>query len=200
MHSDEPWTMPEVEELIERRIANKFQALESRISELARLQSAQRDPKTKSLAIVVFSGDLDKLMAAFTMATGAASMGLSVSMFFTFWGLVALRQRAVFKGKNLIEKILTAMLPSNPARVGISRMNCLGLGPLFFRRVMRRRHVTCLEELVTVAQQLNVRMIACQASMELMGISKGELIDGLDSGGVASFLDTALDSELTLFI
>ena len=150
--------------------------------------------------IIAFSGDMDKLFATFVLATGAAAAGMQVSIFFTFWGLNAIRQKALLRGKTLYGKLMALMLPSGPARLGTSRMNMLGMGPAFFRYVMKKRNVQSLPDLVAMARQAGVRLVACQTSMEVMGIRKEELIDGVETGGVATYLADARDSRISLFI
>jgi peroxiredoxin family protein len=150
--------------------------------------------------LVCFSGDMDKLFAAFTIAVGAAASGMQVSMFFSFWGLNALRRKRVFKGKGLCQRLMAAMLPSNLGRLGTSRMNLFGAGAAFFRYVMKTRNVQTLPELMATAREAGVRMVACHTSMDVMGIRKEELIDGVELGGVATYLADACDSRITLFV
>jgi peroxiredoxin family protein len=150
--------------------------------------------------IVVFSGDMDKLFAAFTIAVGAAASGMQVSMFFSFWGLNALRRKRRFKGKGLCQRLMAVMMPSAPARLGTSRMNMLGAGPAFFRYVMKKRNVQTLPELITLASDAGVRLVACHTSMDVMGVTKEELRDGVEVGGVTTYLADARDSRITLFV
>lgn len=164
-------------------------------SQVAALQAEM--PKDKA-TLVVFSGDMDRLIAAFIIASGAAAMGTEVTMFFTFWGLNALKQSRTFKGKTIPEKMLTAMLPVGPG--GTSKMNMLGVGPKFFNYVMKQRNVENLGDLMETAKDLEVSLVACQMSMGIMGITKEELMDGLDYAGVAAYLGEACDSRVTLFI
>lgn len=151
-------------------------------------------------SIVIFSGDMDKLLAAFVIATGAATMDMKVSMYFAFWGLTALKKKTVFRNKSITEKLMALMLPSGPARLSVSKMNMMGIGPAFFKHVMKKKNISTLPELMNLARELGVRMIACQMSMDVMGIKKEELLDGLDYGGVATYLADARDSRITLFI
>lgn len=154
----------------------------------------------RSVTIVVHSGDLDKLMAALIIANGAAAMGMRVSMFFTFWGLNALKNGRRERGKNLLQRMVSWMMPSGPGRVRSSRMNFLGLGPRMFRTLMRRGGVPTLPDLVGSAREMGVSFIACCMSMDLMGIAKGELIDGIEYGGVATYLAATQDAGTNLFI
>lgn len=111
-----------------------------------------------------------------------------------------MKERSTYKGKGLADKILTAMTPRGPDRLRLSRWDMLGLGRRFFARVMARRHMERLGSLVTLARGLEVRMVACQASMEVMALTVGELREGIEVGGVATCVDAALDSGATLFI
>ena len=127
-------------------------------------------------------------------------MGMQVSIFFTFWGLVALKRKTVFKGKPISEKMIAAMLPSLPTRVGTSKLNMLGVGPEFFKHVMRGKNIESLPQLIDLAQELDVRFVACEMSMRVMGITAEELREGVELGGVATYLQDAADSRVTLFI
>jgi peroxiredoxin family protein/TusA-related sulfurtransferase/rhodanese-related sulfurtransferase len=147
------------------------------------LPAAARNDKT----FVVFSGDLDKTIAAFIMANGAAAMGRRVTMFFTFWGLNILRRpEKVPVVKGLVERMFGAMMPRGTHRLGLSRMNMGGLGARMIRGVMREKGVSSLEELIDSARAHGVRLVACQMSMDIMGIRKEELLDGVELGGVST--------------
>ena len=152
-------------------------------------------------SIVVFSGDLDKAVASFIIANGAAAMGRRVTMFFTFWGLNILRRpKRVRANKTLLERIFSGMMPRGSTRLGLSRMNMFGAGPRLIRFIMRRKNVSSLESLMAQARQAGVRLVACQMSMDLMGIKPEELIDGVEIGGVASYLAAAEEGNVNLFI
>ena len=174
----------------------RLRALEANVEALARAQGQ----RPAGLTIIAFSNDKDKLLAAFTLATGAAAMGMPVYMFFTFWGLTAVKKKTVFKGKRPIEKLLTAMLPAGAHRLGVSKWNLFGLGRIFFEARMRSRHVESLQRLIALARELNVHLVACETSMEVMAIQKHELVEGLEYGGVATCLDAALSGAITLFV
>ena len=150
---------------------------------------------------VVFSGDLDKTIAAFIIANGAAAMGRKVTMFFTFWGLNILRRPSkVQVAKGALERMFCAMMPRGTFKLGLSRMNMLGIGPKMIRFMMRKKGIASLEELIAQAQEHDVRIVACQMSMDIMGISKEELLDGVELGGVATFLGSGETSDMSLFI
>jgi len=151
--------------------------------------------------IIVFSSDLDKAMAAFTIAAGALAMGSEVTMYFTFWGLNILRKsQKVTVKKDLVERVFSAVMPRGPERLGISKMNYGGLGARVMRWIMARKNVQPLTELMETAQSLGVQMIACTMSMDIMGITKEELIDGIGYAGVATYLTEADKASLNLFI
>lgn len=151
--------------------------------------------------MVVFSGDLDKAIASFIIATGAASMGKEVTMFFTFWGLNVLKRKEKVKvQKDTIEKMFDMMLPSNTNKLPLSKMNMGGMGPKMINEIMKKHNVDDIDTLINNAINMGVKLVACSMSMDLMGIKKEELIDGVDLGGVAAYLGAAEDSGLNLFI
>lgn len=150
---------------------------------------------------VVFSGDLDKAIASFIMANGAAAMGRPVTMFFTFWGVSVLRRpEKVRVKKSLVGKMFGFMMPRGSKKLGLSRMNFGGIGAKMIRAVMKQNGVSSLEELIESARQKGVKFVACQMSMELMGITAEELVDGVELGGVATMLGSTEKSDLTYFI
>ena len=150
---------------------------------------------------VVFSGDLDKTIAAFIIANGAAAMGRKVTMFFTFWGLNILRKPGRVKvAKTFIEKMFGAMLPRGTTKLGLSRMNMGGAGAKMIRGIMKQKGISSLEELIDSAKAHGVRIVACQMSMDIMGIHREELIDGVELGGVATFIGSGETSDMSLFI
>lgn len=152
-------------------------------------------------SVIVFSGDLDKAIAALIIANGAASMGRKVTMFYTFWGLNILRRAEKTKTrKNIVEKMFGIMMPRGSRKLGLSRMNMGGMGRRMIRAVMKNKNISSLEELIKTALDSGVRMIACQMSMDVMGIKPQELIDGVEIGGVATYIGAAELSDTNLFI
>lgn len=150
---------------------------------------------------VVFSGDLDKTIAAFIMANGAAAMGRKVTMFFTFWGLNILRKaKKIRVKKTFIEKMFGFMMPRGTTHLGLSRMNMGGAGAKMIRGIMKQKGISSLEELVESAKAHGVQIVACQMSMDIMGIHQEELIDGVELGGVSTFLGSGEESDMSLFI
>jgi peroxiredoxin family protein len=153
-------------------LIERVSKLENQLADLA--ESPAQDIEDL-LAMVVFSGDLDKAIAAFIIATGAAALGLEVSMFFTFWGINIIKKGRRYGKKNFLEKGFTAMMPGNSGNLPLS-------------------------ELIGTAQELGVRFVSCSMSQELLGISNGELMDDIDYGDVATFLRDASRAKSTLFI
>ena len=171
--------------------------------ESAMEELAEGPSPPQGMSMVVFSGDLDKVLAGFIIANGAAAMDLPVTMFFTFWGLNVLRKEgpvAVRAPKTTKEKMFGWMMPRGPGALKLSQMNMAGLGTRMIKSEMTKKHVMDLPQLIASARAQGVRLIACTMSMDLMGIRKEELLDGIDFGGVGSFVSTADESRSTLFI
>jgi len=152
--------------------------------------------------MIVFSGDLDKVLASFVIANGALAMGRKVTMFFTFWGLNALRrpEKVGGLGKNLIEKAFGWMMPRGSKKLSLSNMNMGGMGGLMIRGIMKNKNVPSLEEMMAQAVRGGARLVACRMSMDLMGIREKELIDGVEYGGVAAYLEASETADNNLFI
>lgn len=156
-------------------------------------------PQGKTL--IVFSGDLDKVLASFIIANGAAAMGRPVTMFFTFWGLNALRKsNGPHVKKPFIEKMFGFMMPKGSRKLTLSKMNMGGMGTAMMKKVMKDKHVNSLEELMKDAMANGVKLIACTMSMDIMGITKEEILDGVEYAGVASYLGDAEEANVNLFI
>jgi peroxiredoxin family protein/TusA-related sulfurtransferase/rhodanese-related sulfurtransferase len=151
--------------------------------------------------IIVFSGDLDKVLASFIIANGAAAMGRNVTMFFTFWGLNALRKSQSDPVKKpFMDKMFGAMMPKGTGKLKLSKMNMAGMGTAMMKKVMNDKNVDSLEVLMKNAMKNGVKLVACTMSMDIMGITKEELIDGIELAGVASYLGDAEESNVNLFI
>lgn len=160
------------------------------------------DDGRNSIALIVFSGDMDKIFAALTIATGAAASGMKVSMFFTFWGLKLLQEKGSKRGKNdFLRRLFNVMVKPGPDKRPISRMNMGGAGAAMMKKIMKKSKLPSLAEMLTTAKSLDVKFTACSTSMNVMGIPKESLIPEVDSvAGVASFLAVAQESGTTLFI
>jgi NADPH-dependent 2,4-dienoyl-CoA reductase/sulfur reductase-like enzyme/peroxiredoxin family protein/rhodanese-related sulfurtransferase/TusA-related sulfurtransferase len=154
----------------------------------------------KRFTNVVFSNDLDKALATFIIANGAATMGYKVTLFFTFWGLNILRQEGpVTVQKNLIEKMFGWMMPRGPKKLALSKMHMGGMGATMIKGIMKQKNVASLPELMQSALDNGIKIVACSMSMDLMGIKREEMIDGVEEGGVAMYIDH-LGENANLFI
>jgi peroxiredoxin family protein len=201
-------------QLIPQGLENRLAALESEVRALAQSalqQSARLDAtadlvrgasQQEKLSLIVFSGSLDRLIAAFVLATGAAAMGMQVSMFFTFWGTAALRRENVHVKKSLLERMFGWMLPKGVKKLPLSQMNMAGGGPAMIRYVMKKNGVASVEEMIELSKELGVELNVCTMSMDLLGMKPDELIDypGRSFCGVAKFLETAAPGKITMFL
>jgi peroxiredoxin family protein len=181
--------MPQVEE--------KIEALQSQ------LDSMQNRSTENKLAMVVFSGDMDKVLAALVIATGAVAMGMETVMFFTFWGTPVLRDKnKTVGGKDIMGNMFGAMLPKGAGDVKLSQMNMGGMGTAMMKSLMKKKNVASLDEMFALAEELGVRIVICEMSMDLMGFQREEMISyqNLEFGGVAKFLEEAGTSKVQLFI
>lgn len=178
-----------------------LESLQAQVEQLqAELQRVRESMPDNRLSMVVFSGDLDRVLAAFVIASGAAASGMEVSMFFTFWGLTALRQKRKSAGKTLFQKMMGLMTPVGIKGLGVSKMNFGGIGAKMLRSMMKQQGVPQPEAMAQMARDLGVRIVACQMSMDVMGIHQDEILEGVEVGGVAAFLGDATRSKATLFI
>jgi len=184
-------------------LRSEYDQFSARIEELERQVAdlSGRVPEDRA-TIVMFGGDLDKVLAGFIIAAGAATAGLETSIFFTFWGLSALKKKEAQAAgrKDIKERLFAMMTPSGSTALGVSRMNFMGIGASMMRSMMKDKGVASLEELMDVTRELGVRFIACTMTMDIMAVSKEELIDGLEYGGVATYMADAARSRVTLFI
>ena len=156
---------------------------------------------TSKKTLIVFSGELDRALAAFVIANGAAAMGDDVTMFFTFWGLNILRKRQKVKTKKgTLQAMFGAMMPRGPEKLRLSKMNFGGMGAVMMKKVMKQQNVSSLPELIASAREQGVKMVACTMSMDVMGFKPDELVDGIEFAGVASYLGEADEANVNLFI
>lgn len=163
------------------------------------VKAAASLPDNKTM--VVFSDDLDRALASFVIANGAAASGKKVSLFFTFWGLNVIKKASKPKvQKDFIGKIFGLMLPSSSQKLSLSQMNMGGLGSKMMRYVMKNKNIDSLESLMQQAIDNGVELIACSMSMDVMGIKREELLDNVTIGGVAAYLDRAENANVNLFI
>ena len=157
--------------------------------------------ESRDKTFIMFSDSLDRAIATFVLANGAAATGGKVTIFFTFWGLnVIKKRRKPHVEKDIFGRMFAWMLPSDSTCLHLSKMSMLGLGDRLMRHIMRRKNISQLEELMREAVYNGVELIACQMTMDMMGISRDELIDGVTVGGVATYMERAGNSGVNLFI
>lgn len=169
----------------------------------SQMESLSKATPENKLSMVIFSGDLDKVLAAFVIATGAVAMGMDVVMFFTFWGTPVLRDKdKKAGGKDIMGKMFGTMLPKGTGGVKLSKMNMGGMGTTMMKSLMKKKNVASLEQMIEMAGELRVQIFVCEMSMDLMGFKREEMIDypHLDFCGVAKFLEEAKNSRVQLFI
>jgi peroxiredoxin family protein len=181
-----------------------LEAVAKQVTELqSQLDALKGKTASNKVSLIVFSGDLDKALAAFVIATGAVAMGMEAVMFFTFWGTPLLRDKHKHVGgKDVMSKMFGAMLPTGAGQTKLSKMNMGGMGTSMMKALMKKKNVNSLEEFLAIAEELEVRIFICEMSMDLMGFKREEMIDykHLTYGGVAGFLAEAMDSRIQLFI
>lgn len=155
----------------------------------------------KKTTIVLFSGDYDKAMAAYIIANGAAAYGHEVTIFHTFWGLNALRkENQVSVKKNFLEKMFGILMPRGADKMGLSKMNYLGMGPKMIKNVITKHNAMSLPQLVDMAQEQDVKLIACTMTMDLLGLQKEELLNEIEYAGVGAYIGDAENGNVNLFI
>ncbi len=183
---------------IEKIPGGKFKAT---VKKLGKLECSAITTCQKKMTNVIFSNDLDKAMAALIIANGAAAAGYETTLFFTFWGLSLLRKEPEKPvEKNLVEKMFGMMLPKGVNGLKLSKMHMGGMGTAMMHKVMADKHVTSLKDLLKSAIDNKVKLVACSMSMDVMGIKETELIDGVEIGGVAMYIDELSKSNSGLFI
>lgn len=160
-----------------------------------------KNGKDNKLSLVVFSGDMDKVMAAFIIATGAAASGMDVTMFFTFWGFKAIERDSALTGKSVMGRMLGVMNRGGLDAIGPSRLNMGGMGRWMFKKMMKSKNAASLHELRDLAIELGVKFMPCQMTMDVMEISCKDLIpQTTEPVGVAKFIEEANESTATMFI
>lgn len=155
----------------------------------------------KRTTIVLFSGDYDKVMAAYIIANGAAAYDHEVTIFHTFWGLNALRKdENIEVPKTFMEKMFGKMMPRGADKMGISKMNFAGFGPKMIKDVMKKHNALTVPQLIEMAQEQEIKLVACTMTMDLLGLNQVELLDDIEYAGVAAYLADAQEGNVNLFI
>jgi len=155
----------------------------------------------KKTTIVLFSGDYDKAMAAYIIANGAAAYDHEVTIFHTFWGLNALRKdEPIQVKKNFMEKMFGKMMPRGADKMGLSKMNFAGMGPKMIKDIIKKHNAMPLPQLIEMAQEQDIKLVACTMTMDLLGLHQEELLDNIEYAGVAAYLADAEIGHVNLFI
>ncbi len=178
-------------------LENQVKLLEDQLKQLQGKQAKDQ------ISIIVFSGDLDKVLASMIIATGARAMDTEVKMFFTFWGTTMLRDKnKSVRGKDFMSKMFGFMLPKGSSKLKLSKLNMGGMGTAMLKGLMKKKNVSSLEDLIKIAAEMGVEINICRMSMDLMGFKKEEMIDypNLKYVGVGSYLSDASESRVQLFI
>jgi peroxiredoxin family protein len=173
----------------------RLNALESGLNKLR-----EETPDANKITLLFFSGEQDKVMAGLMIAATAASMGQDVTAFFTFWGINALKEKRLYSGKDLKEKMIDLMTPAGASHMGVSQLNMLGMGPMMLKQMMKEKNIVSVEELLSLCKESGVRIVACSMTMQVMGIKPEELAPNIEVAGAASYLAEANHSGCTLFI
>ena len=191
-------------ESIQVNVEGNMENIEKQLAELkSRVEVLDKKATEPKVSMIVFSGDLDKVLASFVIATGSVAMGMDVVMFFTFWGTPVLRDKNKrVGGKDTMGKMFGTMLPKGTGAVKLSQMNMGGMGTAMMKSLMKKKNVASLEQMLEMAEELGVKIYVCEMSMDLMGFKREEMIDynGLEFCGVAKFLEEASNSRIQLFI
>lgn len=194
----EAWCQTTGNSLVDMRVEGKN--IYATIQKGSALPVLASSDERSGQTIVVFSNDLDKVLASFIIANGAKATGKDVTMFFTFWGLNVLRKSNVNVKKGLIDRMFGLMMPKGPDKLTLSKMNMGGLGSLMMKWVMKNKNISTLSELIQQAKDSGIKFIACNMSMDVMGIKEDELIDGVEIGGVAKYIAESNNANSNLFI
>ncbi|MBT3217883.1 MAG: NADH dehydrogenase FAD-containing subunit [Proteobacteria bacterium] len=182
-------------------LLQRLSALEAQVAEL-KAQQQESEQEQDKLSIVVYSGELDRMLAAMNIATGAASMGIEVHLFFTFWATSAMRKGPMQGERPFVEKVFGWMLPAGHRQLKLSTMHWAGLGTSVLKTRMKAKNVADLDELFAMASEADVKVHICEMSMDLLGMKLEDLVDypNMDQCGVATFLGDAMESKVTLFV
>ncbi len=174
---------------------DRIALLEQEVQELRRTT-----PDANKVTLLIFSGDQDKALAGLTIATTAASMGMEVTLFFTFWGINVLKEKRMYSGKDIKEKMIEFMTPTGAGHMGVSKLNMMGIGANMLQQMMKDKNIVSAEEMLGLAMESGVKVVACSMTMQVMGIKEEELMSGIEIAGAASYLTDASKSGCTLFI
>ncbi|NME70965.1 DsrE/DsrF/DrsH-like family protein [Flammeovirga aprica] len=187
-----------IDALVEEKVNEKTLAFQKELESIQHQLSTVQVKENEKITMLVTSFELDKVIPAFIIANGAASFGMDVTLFFTLWGINALKEKSIYKGKNIKEKMITMMLPSTPKSTTISRLNMMGVGTSMMKMMMKENNIETLPDLIDLSVDMGAKLIACQMTMGMMGITTDEIRKDVDFGGVALYIEEASESNITL--
>ncbi len=178
-----------------------LESLQAKVNALEKkMQAMEKKQEPNSLFILITTNDYDKIMSALLLAVGAASMGMKTTMYFTFWGINALKKKNIYAGKDFMQKAMTMMMPKRLERNSLSKYDMLGMGKIGMKYLMKKKNIATVEELMKTALDMDVKIIACEMTMNLMGITREELNEKLHFAGVSECLDHSFESSVSFFI
>lgn len=181
-------------------VEERLSLLEKRLSEMEQQQANETAEKLNQLVIILFSRDLDKVLSAFIIASAACALDIKVKIVFTFWGISAIKDKRVFSKKKISEKLMSLMSPKSFKNLPISNLNMLGIGPKFLKYMMKGHKMASLEDLMNICVEEGAQFLACEMTMNIMGIKKEELLPGIEYTGVTKIITEAMHSNFTLYI
>lgn len=188
---------------MEQELKDQINQLQQQVEALTKKVSGLENARKDQLSIAIVSGDFDKILAAMVISLAAAAMDTKVKLFFSFWALSALRAKdKKATGKDFISKMFGMMLPKGKDKLSLSNMNMAGMGPVMIKHLMKKQGVLSLEQMFKSAAELEIEIVVCEMSMNLMGFKKEEMIDypHLSYAGAATFVCDANESSMQLFI
>ncbi|NLR94266.1 MULTISPECIES: DsrE/DsrF/DrsH-like family protein [Flammeovirga] len=198
MQLNDPQLKEYIDQLVEAKVEEKTKGFQEQLESLQNSLTTINKQPTEKITMLVTSFELDQVIPAFIIANGAASFGMDVTIFFTLWGINALKEKSIYKGKNIKEKLITMMLPDTPKTTTISRLNMMGIGTEMMKMMMRENNIESLPDLIDLSVEMGAKLIACQMTMGMMGISTDEVRKDVEFGGVALYIEEASESNVTL--
>lgn len=187
-----------IDALVDEKLNEKTKEFQSQLEEIQQSLSKLKIRENEKITMLVSSFELDQIIPAFIIANGAASFGMDVTIFFTLWGINALKDKTIYKGKNIKEKMITMMLPNSPKTTTISRLNMMGIGTSMMKMMMKENNIETLPDLIDLSVEMGAKLIACQMTMGMMGITTEEIRKDVEFGGVALYIEEASESNITL--
>lgn len=178
----------------------RIKNLESKLTTLTSNNPQKAENKENRIVMIICSQDLDKILPALVIASSAVSLGMKVTFFFTIWGIHAIRKKRIFKNKKATEKLMSILTPKSFDQLPISNLNLLGIGPMLLKYMIKEHKITSPKDFMKLCMDEGVNFTACEMTMNILGVTKEELIDGARPVGVATIISEAAESKFTLFI